>query len=262
MTDLHTHSNASDGLLTPTQIVEWANSRAVKILSLTDHDTVDGLFEAQEKCTELGIRFVNGIEFSTYAKYEIHILGYNIDYLNPMFVQKLKLVKEKRIARNMELKDKLYSLDMRIDIDAEAEGVGRMDFARALVEQGFCPTTNFAFEKFLGVRGLAYTPSDRLKPFEAVELIVEFGGVAVLAHPKRYVQDRNIELLLEGLIKYGLQGIEVFYPAHNETDIAFLKNIAKKYKLIMTGGSDYHGDAVYRYPEFELDSFANKILKI
>lgn len=262
MTDLHTHSNLSDGKLTPSQLVAWAKERKVKILSLTDHDTTDGLAKAENECGIAGIKFVNGIEFSTYAKSEIHILGYNIDYLNPQFVQKLNDVKLKRIARNVELKAKLHAIGITLEIDANAEGVGRMNFARALVEQNFCANTNIAFDRFLGANGIVYTPAARLKPFEAVELIKRFDGVAVLAHPKRYLQDRNLELMLRGLIKYGLQGLEVYYPAHNETDIANLKTLAHKYQLAMTGGSDFHGDAVYNYPEFELDDFAKRLLKI
>lgn len=262
MIDLHTHSTFSDGKLTPTQLVAWAQERGVNLLSLTDHDSTDGISEAQKECEKNGMQFISGIEFSTFAEYEIHVLGYNIDYLNPRFVQELRNVKDRRKERNALLKTKLHSLGIAIDLDTTADGVGRMNFARALVAQGFCDNTNSAFDKYLGAHGAAYTVAERLKPIEAVQLIRKFGGVAVLAHPKRYLQEKRLDMLLSGLCDYGLQGIEVYYPAHNETDRAQLKKQAKKYNLILTGGSDYHGDAVYCYPEFELDEFSKRVLKV
>jgi predicted metal-dependent phosphoesterase TrpH len=242
LTDLHLHSSASDGILSPKEVVRWAALNNLKIISLTDHDTVDGLNDAREECQRLGVAFVSGIELSAYSTDEIHILGYGIDYENDEFIERLSAVKAQRAQRNAELKDKLAQLGVHVDVDPMEKGAGRMNFARDMVKKGISRTPAHAFEQYLGKGGLAYTPSKRLKPFEAVELIRDFNGLPVLAHPKRFIQDKNLLDIIEGLIPHGLLGVEVYYPSHSAADIAELKRLAKSKNLIATGGSDYHGE--------------------
>lgn len=262
MIDLHLHSTKSDGKLSPKELVQWALLRGLKIISLTDHDSISGLDEAKEESEKIGIQLVPGIELSAYAKEEVHILGYNIDYKNAAFLEELSIVQEKRRSRNLEIKAKLESLGIMTDIDPAHEDAGRMNFARDIVSKGYCPTVNDVFDKYLGKGGAAYTVSMRLSPLEAVKLIENYGGTPVLAHPKRFIQDKSLELLVEGLVSYGLKGIEVYYPSHTEREKAELKALAKRHNLIMTGGSDFHGDELSKTLKFKLDDFCKKTLNI
>lgn len=260
--DLHLHSTASDGKLSPKDLVLWAKNRGLETIALTDHDTVSGIDEAKEECKKQGINFVVGIELSSFGKFETHILGYNFDYQNPNFLSELEVIKKRRIARNILLKEKLEEFGMKLDINPQKYGIGRMHFAREMVEKGYVKTINSAFDQYLGSNGKAYIKSQKITPFEAVELIKKYGGVAVIAHPKRFLQDKNLADFVDGLTDFGLMGLEVYYPNHNETDTAKLKNVALSKNLIMTGGSDFHGDEVFRYPSFELEERAKKLLGI
>ncbi len=260
-TDLHLHSTASDGKLSPKDLVMWAHEKGLNCIALTDHDTTAGIEEAKATAKKLNITCLAGIELSTKAKCEVHILGYNIDYKNKEFVEELEKIKQSRIERNKLLKNKLESLKIFLNIDETAYGVGRMHFARKMVEKDICQNTNEAFDKFLGTNGQAYVSSIRLKPLEAVKLISKFGGTPVLAHPKKFLQDGSLELFLNGLVPYGLKGLECYYPSHNETDVKTLLAMAKKHGLIATGGSDFHGDEVFKYPQFELSPKAKAVLK-
>lgn len=240
--DLHIHTTKSDGSKTPTEVVRRAKSKGLELIAITDHDGVAGLEEGREEANRLGIKFVDGIELSTFATCEIHILGYNFDYKNPDFLAELQAVKEMRKERNRNIGKKLESLGIKTDIDFSADGLGRMNMARALVKTGYCTDTQDAFDRYLGVNGRAYCDARRLTPVEAVKLIKRYGGIASVAHPKKYLLDKRLDLLLGGLKQYGLDGLELNYPSHNESDKAQFEELMKKYGLIATGGSDYHGD--------------------
>jgi len=228
--------------MTPTQLVNWAKRCALDVIAITDHDTLAGNDEAIRRGAEVGIKVLPGIEISAYAKFEIHILGYNIDGKNQAFLDALAETKRQRIERNVMLGDKLAALGIALDMDFCDDGVGRMNIARRMVAQKHVKDTKEALDRYLGPMGLAYVVTRRTLPFEAVKMIADCGGIAALAHPKKYGLDRGLELLIEGLIPYGLKGLEVFYPTHTEHETAILTGIAKKHKLIMTGGSDFHGD--------------------
>lgn len=150
-------------------------------MAITDHDSVDGLDEGRKEAEKLGIKFVDGIELSTFSTCEIHILGYNIDYKNPDFVQELRAVKDMRKDRNKRIAQKLQTLGIDIDIDFDSDGVGRMNMARAMVKAGYCKNTNEAFDKYLGVGAKAYCECRRLTPVEAVKLIKSTADL----HPSR-----------------------------------------------------------------------------
>lgn len=259
--DLHLHTTASDGKLTPVQTVRWAKDSGLEVIAVTDHDTVDGLDEACAEADRLNIRFVRGIEISAYAVSEIHILGYNIDDKNKDFLAALTSVKNMRVARNAEIGKKLSSLGIHLDMDFEANGVGRMNIARQMVQEGVCKDVNDAFDRYLTVGAKAYCTVRRVTPIEAVKLITECGGFASIAHPRKYLLDKRLEMLISGLKSFGLKGIEVNYPGHSEKDINQLRDLCRKYGLLPTGGSDYHGDEDKKFV-FDLDGRTAKALKI
>ena len=250
--DLHIHTTASDGKLTPVEAVLWAKSRAIDVMAITDHDSVGGLEEGSRAAKEAGIRFVNGIELSCYTVCEVHILGYNFDYHDAAFLQRLQDVKEMRRERNVLIGQKLARLGVTPDIDFTAEGLGRMNIARRLVEEGYVRDVSEAFERYLGVGGKAFAESRRLTPKSAVKMLKEAGAFCAIAHPKKFLLDGRLDLLVSGLKPEGLDGLEVNYPGHTDQDKAALSAMCKRYGLLPTGGSDYHGDEDKNF-DFELD---------
>ncbi len=259
--DLHTHSTASDGELSPREVVRWAKSKGIEVVALTDHDSIDGLNEANDEAERSGIKFVPGIEISTYSICEIHVLGYNIDYLNPDFAQELRKVKDFRIERNMRIGDNLRRLGISLDMDFSADGMGRKIMAKEMVEKGYCADIPDAFDRYLGIHGKAYCDVKRLTPVEAVKLIAKYGGTSSIAHPKRYLLDNRLDALLGGLKAHGLDALELYYPSHTPSDIMQLATLAKTYGLFVTGGSDYHGDEDKNFV-FDLDAKVAKKLRI
>lgn len=245
--DLHIHTKASDGSMEPEKVVEWAYFKNLDVMAVTDHDTVSGLDSAKNKADELGIKFVAGIEFSTFLDYEIHILGYNFDYHNVEFLAELENVKNMRKNRNVQIGKRLEELGINLGIDFNEDGLGRMNIARLMVKQNYANTVSNAFDNYLGVSGKAYIKSERLTPIEAVKLIKKYGGVASIAHPKKYFLNGTLESLIESLMPFGLDGIEINYPTHTKSDKAELSQIAQKFALIETGGSDFHGDEDKNY---------------
>ncbi|MEG2688079.1 MAG: PHP domain-containing protein [Clostridia bacterium] len=240
--DLHTHTTASDGSMTPAQVVERAKFGGLDVVAVTDHDTISGIDEALNVGKELGVRVIPGIEISTYSNCEIHILGYNIDYLNPDFLQELDQIKKYRVARNLEIEKLLKAQNVNVDIDFLGDGLGRMTIARAIVSARYASDINDAFKKYLGIGGTAYTEAKRMTPVGAVSLIKKYGGLSSIAHPKKYLLDKRLEMLISGLKKFGLDGLEVYYPSHTDADNIALNKIASRFKLLPTGGSDFHGE--------------------
>ena len=261
ISDLHLHTTASDGKLSPTQIVRWANDSDLEVIAVTDHDTVSGLDEAEEEAKRLGVRFVRGIEISTFSVSEIHILGYNVDDKNPDFLNALDGVKQMRRERNIAIGKKLEGLGIKLDMDFEAQGVGRMNIAREMVREGVCRDVNDAFDRYLTVGAKAYCAVRRVTPIEAVKLIEACGGFATIAHPKKFLLDKRLEMLIGGLKPHGLRGLETYYPGHGEKEINQLLGLCKKYGLLPTGGSDYHGDEDKKFV-CQLDGRTAKALRI
>lgn len=260
-TDLHVHTTASDGLLTPTEIVNWAKNSGLKAVAITDHDSVSGIDEAINEGKKLGVYVVPGIEISTYSNCEIHILGYNIDYKNPDFCEELEKIKDMRKERNAVILSKLSALGIEVGIDATADGIGRLNIAKAMADKGYVRDVNDAFERYLGPHGKVFTEIKRTTPLEAVKMIKRYGGISSIAHPKKYLLDKRLEILVDGLKCFGLDGIETYYPRHTGQDEADLVRIANKYKLLMTGGSDYHGYEDKHF-QVEIDPRTAKALKI
>ncbi|MGB9552954.1 MAG: PHP domain-containing protein [bacterium] len=242
--DLHTHSTASDGSLSPSELVLEAKMSGVTVLGLTDHDTLSGVEEAQEKARELGVEFVPGIEFSTEVEEsEIHILGYHLNP-SPDLSSMLERLRESRMERIHLMLKKLQALKIEIDlrdvIKETKDGVyGRPQVAIALVRKGYVSSVEEAFQKYLGMGKPAYVPHFKISPWEAIELIREARGIPVYAHPGVTARDD----LIPSFIKSGLLGLEVFYPEHDQQTTAKYLNLCRSFSLLVTGGSDFHGEA-------------------
>lgn len=242
--DLHMHSVFSDGTDEVPAIVAKAKAAGLSLMSLTDHDTVKGVGLALEEGEKQGIKVLPGIEISTYAVCEVHILGYNIDINNDRLLTRLAEIEDKRHERIKAILTNLKKYNIELDeekIFDRIGTVGRMHIAKQLLAKGYCQTITEAFDRYLGERGIAYVPSKRITPLEGVKLIKAAGGLAVVAHPLIFCQKGKLDDLIGGLKTYGLDGLEVYYPTHSLDDTAKLYDLAKKNRLIATGGTDYHG---------------------
>ncbi len=245
--DLHAHTTASDGLFTPTQLVEHAKKVGLQGVALTDHDIVSGIEEALEAGKRWGIEVIPGVEISTlWEKKEIHILGYFIDTHSPKLLEQLHRQRQARQLRNQQMIKKLNELGIEIQMEEvlakkrdDVSNLGRPHIAEVLVDKGVVQTISEAFDKYLGEKtGIAYISPSRIDSFQAVDLIRESGGVPVLAHPGLYGRDELIPLLVER----GLEGIEVRHPDHSAEDVKRYQRLAERYGLIPTAGSDFHGE--------------------
>ncbi len=253
MIDLHTHSNVSDGILSPKDLILYAKSRGVKAIALTDHDTIKGLKEAREIAIENEIEFVNGIEFSAeFNKYseELHIIGLFFDLNNEDFINFCSKMIEYRLARNNQLLNFLN--EKGIDIKKEEllqdnpyfENIGKPNFARLLVKKGVAKNVFEAFNNYLSNEKLRnFVHRVKFKESEIIDVIHKARGIAILAHPDQLGINDKDELIafIKDLKDKGLDGIEVYYTGYTKKDIKFYKNIAKKFNLLLSGGSDFHG---------------------
>lgn len=247
--DLHVHSTASDGSLTPRQVVQQARTLGLQAIALTDHDTVAGLEEALQAGAELGVEVIPGIEIS--ARHDpgsMHILGYFIDQQNSRLQEQLAVLQQARAARNPAIIAKLQDLGLWLtmaEVEAVAGGgqVGRPHIAQVLVRKGYARDFQDAFDRFIGNHGPAYVSKFRFPPAEAIALIREAGGLAALAHPftLEYRSPSHLKDLLSKLRAWGLAAVEVLYPEHNPEQEALYQNLARELGLLITGGSDFHG---------------------
>lgn len=243
--DFHTHSTRSDGLLTPTELVDLAASRGVRVMALTDHDTLDGLDEAATAAARHpGFTLLPGVELSCDVPgTEVHMLGLCIDLEYPRLRTELERLREGRIARARGITEALERLGVPVDwarvreIAGEAS-VGRPHIAQALLERGHVQSFNEAFDRFLGRNGPAYVERAKLTPADAIGLIQEAGGLAVFAHPSFTTDYEAVAKTLAGA---GLFGLEVYYKAYPPELVTALANLAAHLGLFALGGSDYHG---------------------
>ena len=247
--DLHLHTTASDGVMSPSGIVRYAKAKELQAIAVTDHDTIEGLEEAVGEGKKIGFEVIPGIEISAeFSPGSMHLLGYFLDIHHPLLVEKLKYLQEARAARNPKIVEKLNRLGVRISYEdvVKASGggqVGRPHFAQVLLDKGYVRSIQEAFERFLKKGAPAYADKFRFKASEAINFINGANGIAVLAHPNTLGMNGNagFEALLLQLVKEGLRGIEVYYPEHSPADVARYKLIAEKLDLVLTGGTDYHG---------------------
>lgn len=260
--DLHTHSFYSDGTLSPEELMDWAVSQQLDQISLTDHDGIGGLPEAREAAMKRGIDFIPGIEFSAEDEdgSTMHILGYHIDGENKELNQAIFEIRENRRERNdrlfQGLKEMGYPLEWEdFDKKGDRNYLGKPDFARAMLKKGYIREFREAFEpgKLLGSPEIRKIRKKKIKAREAIRLILDAGGIPVLAHPMKVsglktgetVKTQEYMEALEKLViklkSYGLKGLECLYPEHTPEETEALIGLAEKYKLHITSGSDYHG---------------------
>jgi predicted metal-dependent phosphoesterase TrpH len=243
--DLHIHTTASDGRLTSERILTHAIEAGLSYISITDHDTVNGLLELYEKRehkTDM-ICIIPGIELSTdLPENEVHILGYNIDIYNFELRNQLDILVTHRHERTKRIIHKLYQLGYTIDylrvmeLAQHATAIGRPHIARALIDKGYFSTISDVFITLLDKNGPAYVPHYKLTPLQVIALIKKAGGVPVVAHPGLIGNDG----IVLDLINIGILGLEVYHPKHNTLQTQKYLDLASQYQLLVTGGSDFH----------------------
>ena len=242
--DLHAHTTASDGTLTPEELVALAADRGLRVLAVTDHDTIDGIALAQQSAERLDVTLVPGVELSTTERgVEVHVLGYGVDPGNVSLRDRLRDLAESRVRRIESMIERLRLAGIEIDADqvmanAGEGSIGRPHVARVLIEIGAATSIDDAFQRFLTPGRPGWVPRDPFTPEEAVELLVEHGVLPVLAHPR---SAGDVHRILDRLVPRGLRGMEVFYGEYDDDQRAELRQIAEARSLISTGGSDYHG---------------------
>ena len=243
--DLHLHSTASDGRLSPEDVVRTAAKLGLAVISITDHDSVDGIAPALKVAeNHPPLRVIPGVECSTdVPRGEVHVLGYFIDYTNPELVIKLAAFRNSRKVRAQKMIDKLATMGIsiewtRVEDIAGAGSVGRPHIAQAMLEKGYVPSLKEAFNRYIGREAPAYVEREKMTPEEVVQLITRVGGLAILAHP---ADIDDLEHLIPRLQREGLVGMEVYYDNYPLGTTQYLASLAHKHALVATGGSDFHG---------------------
>lgn len=257
--DLHLHTNASDGQLSPGGLVRAARIGKLDLIAITDHDSVAGVAPAlqaagQEAAFQITTDapptgspiIIPGIEVSsTHDGAELHFLGYFIDHTLPLLHEFAAAAAERRSLRILGMIERLAKLGIIIEYDdviaaagTSATTLGRPHLARALVAKGHVPTTNEAFERYIGDNGPAFLPTDLMSPCSAIEMIAAAGGLAVWAHPPIDL----VETELDDFVEWGLQGLECHRPRNSTIITHRLLYAADEYDLLVTGGSDWHGE--------------------
>lgn len=257
LADLHTHSTASDGQYTPSELVRLAKDRGIEVLALTDHDTIAGVNEAVSAGEPLGLRVIRGVELGAKEYHGFHILGYGFREGDTELARLCEKFRAGREERKYKIIDFLREKGARIDL-AEVEElaggdvIGRPHFARILVKRGYVPSNREAFDRYLDTEEFR----EKVKRFKAdsrtcVEAIKSAGGKVSLAHPYQMgLPNDELEALVSRLKDWGLDAIECRYPKYTEAQQAFYLRLAEKYRLRQTGGSDFHGEKVK--PDVEL----------
>ena len=248
MIDLHTHSTASDGKLYPAELMRHAQAVGIEVIALTDHDTLSGLEEASEEAARIGVELIPGVEISAENKPgTLHMLGYYVDPSDAELMETLSWLRGGRDDRNHIILSKLAELGCPLEWDevaalAGGESMGRPHIATAMVNRGYVSSFNDAFDRYLGKGAAAYTDRDKMTPEIAIKCIRSAGGLPVLAHPQTLsLSDDELSDLLSRLTSMGLAGVEVYYYSHSEEETALYTSLARRYGLIVTGGSDFHG---------------------
>jgi predicted metal-dependent phosphoesterase TrpH len=241
--DLHLHTSFSDGTYSPEELVANAQRHGLRALSLTDHDTVEGCGLTAGACEKVGIEFITGTELTAEQDgHEIHILGYFLDTSNDTLLSEIGKFQAVRQNRVREMVTRLNRLNVPLQVDAvfaiaNCRSPGRPHVARALVQAGLCQDLDEAFERFLKKHRPAWVPKFKISAGDAIELIHQAGGLAVMAHPALNRTDEVIETMVNA----GLDGIECFHTKHSTGATEYYLEMADKYKLLVTGGSDCHG---------------------
>jgi len=252
--DLHIHSTASDGTFSPCEILALATKLNLAAIAITDHDTIDGSKDAIDKGIPSEIKFLTGVEISAAPPLSfscsgsIHILGYSFRLNDPVLNQTLYTLQMARKNRNPGIIERLKNIGFDISIEEVTElagsgQTGRPHIARLMTEKGFAGSINEAFDKYLGKGKPAYVDKYRIECDEAIKIITGAGGIPVLAHPSliNIYNDKGLEDLVAALKEMGIKGMEVYYPEHSKAQVSCYMKLAEKHKLLITGGTDFHG---------------------
>ena len=246
--DLHMHTTHSDGSYAPRDLIRYAKEKKLDCIAVTDHDTMSSFEECAEEAKKLGIELIPGIEIS--AQFEpgtLHILGFFQDPNHPPLKAGLEEIQKARRERNPQIIEKLNRIGIPItyeEVKAESGGkqVGRPHFAKVLLKKGVVKSMEEAFDKYLGKGKPAYLDKRRLSSGESIRMIRDAGGIAVIAHPKQMRLDEGaLAKELERLVGEGLGGLEVYNSCQNRDEANLYKRLAKRFNLLITGGSDFHG---------------------
>lgn len=247
LADLHLHTTCSDGMLTPYELIQKAYKQGLQAISITDHDTVAAVGDAIEIAREFDIEIIPGIEVSAFENgRDIHMLGYFMDHEDENLLRYTDFFRREREKRAVRIVKKLNDLNIPLKfeevMDCAGTGtVGRLHIAHALIAHGYCSSIKEAFGKYLGNGCPAYEEKWHFSVADAIRLINNSGGLAVIAHPSRYIS----ESMLRSMIESGLDGIEVVHPCHDAQMERHYRSVAAEYCLLETGGSDYHGTREY-----------------
>lgn len=246
--DLHVHSNKSDGSFTPSQLVDMAAAKGLCAFALTDHDTTAGLKEAVIAGLDKGIEVISGIEFSTeYHGKDIHIVGLFIDEDAPVFQEQIHNFVNARVERNRTMCGRLSEAGIDISYEKLLEAfpgsvITRGHYARYLLEHGYVRSMPEAFDRYLGDHTRFFVPREKISPAQAVKLILDVKGIPVLAHPTIYhMGKKGLDQLVSELKESGLIGIEAIYSTHTPAQERQIRELAKRFGLLISGGSDFHG---------------------
>ena len=241
--DLHIHSSYSDGILTPDKIIDVANNKGLKYISITDHDTIASQYVTIEN--SYNIEIIPGLEFSTeYDDEELHILGYFIDINNKELNFAISNLMKSRVERAERIIEKLKSININISLSEILKGsnhsVGRGNIAKAIVDKGYARNHKEAFCNYLMKGKPAYVKGKKMNFKDVLDIINGSSGIAFLAHPGRIYRSLETENIIKTLKCHGMKGIEVYHPSHTKEEINKFYNLSKKYKLLISGGSDFH----------------------
>ena len=246
--DLHIHSIYSDGTASPAELVRMAVKCGLRGIALTDHDTVEGIEEILACGRDNDLEIIPGLEINaTHRDFSLHILGYGIDHANSKLIEWLTRLQESRSNRNEQIINKLRNMGHDIqpgDLDAISQcgQTGRPHIAQLLKNKGIVQSSSDAFSLYLRKGGPAWVNRFSYSAAESIDIIHQAGGLAVLAHPGILTQQTcGLPLVVAELVERGLDGIEAYYPSHSPAMEKSLRSLARKYQLVLTGGSDYHG---------------------
>jgi len=241
--DLHMHTLFSDGMKTPEELLDLVRSKKLKAFSVTDHDSLTGFLKVKELLSDDDPELVSGVELSvSIDNSDMHILAYFVDYENENFNEALLEFQKRRNMRSRLMVQKLNELGVNInfeDVEKLAHGdvIGRPHVAKAIFENRNVDYYEEAFQKYIGDNKPAYIPKENFTLKQAIDLIHQADGLAVLAHPGI----NNKEEYLDVLVGLGLDGLEAYHPCHKQSDVDRYIHMAEKHRLVVTGGSDYHG---------------------
>jgi len=251
LVDLHIHTNFSDGHFSPEEIVKYACESGILAISITDHDSTDGIGPALTAGDKYGVEIIPGVELSCHPENssdeEIHILGYYIKYEDGNFQEQLKNFRGARLERAREILRKLRALNINVDADelfakSESRSLGRMHFAKVLFSEGYVNSVKESFDRYLAYGKPAYVPKPHFESPKAIKMILDAGGIPILAHPQ--VGADNIAVIKK-LKEQGLAGIEAYAVKNRAQNTGKYLEWAKKLDLLVTGGSDFHGDTPF-----------------